>query len=147
MKKLLAVILTLAMVAAMALTAGAESVDYSNVKLGVILLHDENSTYDLNFLNGVKEAVANLGLEENQVIIKTRSLTVEEREALNQALVEKFDVDAEKLDAILKDRSYTAPQSDETEAAQGTLMTEETELTMEVVADTEISIETETENK
>ena len=60
---------------------------------------------------------------------------------------EKFDVDAEKLDAILKDRSYTAPQSDETEAAQGTLMTEETELTMEVVADTEISIETETENK
>ncbi len=60
---------------------------------------------------------------------------------------EKFDVDAEKLDAILKDRSYTAPKSDETEAAQGTLMTEETELTMEVVADTEISIETETEDK
>ena len=72
MKKLLAVILTLAMVAAMAVTAGAETaVDYSGVKLGVILLHDENSTYDLNFLNGVKEAVANLGLGEDQYIIKT----------------------------------------------------------------------------
>ncbi|MBQ6513668.1 MAG: BMP family ABC transporter substrate-binding protein [Clostridia bacterium] len=72
MKKLLAVILTLAMVAAMVVTAGAENaVDYSGVKLGVILLHDENSTYDLNFLNGVKEAVANLGLSEDQYIIKT----------------------------------------------------------------------------
>ncbi len=72
MKKLLAVILTLAMVAAMSMTAVAETaVDYSGVKLGVILLHDENSTYDLNFLNGVKEAVANLGLGEDQYIIKT----------------------------------------------------------------------------
>jgi len=72
MKKLLAVILTLAMVAAMALTVNAEeAVDYSGVKLGVILLHDENSTYDLNFLNGVKEAQANLGLSDDQVIIKT----------------------------------------------------------------------------
>ena len=71
MKKLLAVILTLAMLAAMAMTAAAESVDYSGVKLGVILLHDENSTYDLNFLNGVKEAVEHLGLSEEQYIIKT----------------------------------------------------------------------------
>ena len=72
MKKLLAVILTLAMAAAMVVSAGAETaVDYSGVKLGVILLHDENSTYDLNFLNGVHEAVTNLGLDEGQVIIKT----------------------------------------------------------------------------
>ncbi len=72
MKKLLAVILTLAMVAAMAVTVNAEeAVDYSGVKLGVILLHDENSTYDLNFLNGVKEAQAKLGLSDEQVIIKT----------------------------------------------------------------------------
>ena len=85
MKKLLAVILTLAMVAAMAMTAVAETaVDYSGVKLGVILLHDENSTYDLNFLNGVKEAAANLGLEENQVIIKTG--IPESNECYEQAL-------------------------------------------------------------
>ncbi len=71
MKKLLAVILTLAVAAAMIVTAGAESTDYSGVKLGVILLHDEDSTYDLNFINGVKEAAANLGLSDEQVIIKT----------------------------------------------------------------------------
>ena len=40
------------------------------VKLGVILLHDEDSTYDLNFINGVNEAVAALGLTEEQVIMK-----------------------------------------------------------------------------
>ena len=41
------------------------------VKVGFICLHDENSTYDLNFLNGAKEAVANLGLTEADYIIKT----------------------------------------------------------------------------
>lgn len=38
------------------------------VKAGFIFLHDENSTYDLNFLNGAKEACAKLGIEP---IIKT----------------------------------------------------------------------------
>ncbi len=85
MKKLLAVILTLAMTLTMAMTATAEAaVDYSGVKLGVILLHDENSTYDLNFLNGVKEAAANLGLDEGQVIIKTG--IPESNECYEQAL-------------------------------------------------------------
>ena len=40
------------------------------VKLGVILLHDEDSTYDLNFINGVKDAQKALGLSDDQVIIK-----------------------------------------------------------------------------
>ncbi len=35
----------------------------------------------------------------NQVIIKTRSLTLDEREALNKALVEKFDVDESLIQA------------------------------------------------
>ena len=39
-------------------------------KLGVICLHDEDSTYDLNFINGVKEAQKALGLTDEQVIIK-----------------------------------------------------------------------------
>ena len=43
----------------------------ADVKLGFIFLHDENSTYDLNFMNGVKEAVANLGLSEDQYIFRT----------------------------------------------------------------------------
>ena len=42
----------------------------SDFKLGVICLHDEDSTYDLNFINGVKEAQKALGLKDNQVIIK-----------------------------------------------------------------------------
>ena len=84
MKKLLAVLLSLAMMAALAVSASAEAPDFGGVKLGVILLHDENSTYDLNFLNGVKEAAANLGLEENQVIIKTG--IPESQECYEQAL-------------------------------------------------------------
>jgi len=72
MKKLLAVVLALAMMAAMVVTASAEeTVDLSKVKLGVILLHDDDSTYDLNFHNGVKEAMENLGLSEDQVIVKS----------------------------------------------------------------------------
>ena len=58
---------------------------------------------------------------------------------------EKFDIDTEKLAGILKDRTYTAPSSNETEQSHGTLSTEETELQMVVTADTEITIETESE--
>ena len=68
MKKLLAVVLSLVLcLSAFAFTASA---DVSDVKLGIILLHDEDSTYDLNFINGVNEAVEALGLSEDQVIIK-----------------------------------------------------------------------------
>ena len=42
----------------------------AGVKLGVILLHDEDSTYDNNFINGVKDAQKKLGLSDDQVIIK-----------------------------------------------------------------------------
>ncbi len=43
----------------------------SDLKVGFIFLHDENSTYDLNFMNGAKEACANLGLSDDQVIFRT----------------------------------------------------------------------------
>ena len=58
---LLALILCMTCIPAMA--------DVADVKLGVILLHDEDSTYDLNFINGVNEAAANLGLTEDQVVM------------------------------------------------------------------------------
>ena len=35
----------------------------ANVKMGFIFLHDENSTYDLNFMNAAKEACEKLGVE------------------------------------------------------------------------------------
>ncbi len=65
MKKLFAVALILALSLIFCGVAMAE-----DVKLGVILLHDEDSTYDLNFINGVKDAQAALGLDDSQVIIK-----------------------------------------------------------------------------
>lgn len=40
----------------------------TEVKAGFIFLHDENSTYDLNFLNAAKEACENMGIE---YVIKT----------------------------------------------------------------------------
>jgi len=43
----------------------------ASVKVGFICLHDENSTYDLNFINGAKEACKTLGISEENYIIKT----------------------------------------------------------------------------
>lgn len=39
-------------------------------KIGVICLHDENSTYDLNFINGINSVKKTLGLKDEQVIIR-----------------------------------------------------------------------------
>ena len=84
MKKIISLLLTLGLVASLcacggskapandstdekgaeSASAGAEgAVDYSKVKIGFICLHDENSTYDLNFINGAKEACEKLGVE------------------------------------------------------------------------------------
>jgi basic membrane protein A len=43
----------------------------SGTKVGLICLHDENSTYDLNFINGFKEAMDSLGIAESDYMIKT----------------------------------------------------------------------------
>ena len=66
MKKFAALVLALIMVLSVCSFASAE---VEGVKLGVILLHSENSTYDMNFINGVYEAMENLGLSEEQVIL------------------------------------------------------------------------------
>ena len=42
-----------------------------SLKVGFIFLHDENSTYDLNFMNAAKAACEELGLSEDQYIFKT----------------------------------------------------------------------------
>lgn len=49
-------------------TGGASGKD--DLKVGLICLHDENSTYDLNFLNAMDEAKKELGLRDDQIIIK-----------------------------------------------------------------------------
>ena len=43
--------------------ADTSAAEKSDVKIGFIFLHDENSTYDLNFINAAKAACENLGVE------------------------------------------------------------------------------------
>ena len=77
MKKLLAILLTVAMFVTVFAGCGAANTNSDSdksgldVKIGFIFLHDENSTYDLNFINAAKAAVKNLGLTDDQVIMKT----------------------------------------------------------------------------
>lgn len=66
MKKLISVILSVVFVLGM--VAGCGSANTSSdgekkMKVGFIFLHDENSTYDLNFINGAKAACEKLGVE------------------------------------------------------------------------------------
>ena len=80
MKKFLALLLALTMALCLAAcgdnsnqpagSSAAGSGDAApSVKVGFIMLHDENSTYDLNFINGAKEACEALGITD--YIIKT----------------------------------------------------------------------------
>ena len=82
MKKFLAMLLALVM--ALSLVAcgktenppagddGNKDTDTTaKVKVGFITLHDENSTYDKNFIDAAKEAIANLGLTDADYILKT----------------------------------------------------------------------------
>lgn len=61
-KKILALVLVLALVAsvAVALVACDDSTDF---KFGLICLHGENSTYDKNFIDAAREACDDLGVE------------------------------------------------------------------------------------
>ena len=76
MKKVLSLVLALTMVFAFTLTftgcGGSDSGDEGNsdqaMKAGFICLHDENSTYDKNFIDAANKACEELGIEP---IIKT----------------------------------------------------------------------------
>lgn len=71
MKKVLSVILALVMTLALAATftsCGSKSSDSDTVKIGFICLHDENSTYDKNFLDAANAACEKMGVE---AVIKT----------------------------------------------------------------------------
>ena len=56
---LLALVLCLCSFSALAERAPIAKED---IKIGFIFLHDENSTYDLNFINAAKEACEKLGI-------------------------------------------------------------------------------------
>ena len=87
MKKFLALLLSLSMVLALSACGGTKSDDdnakgdetktdapaetATDFKVGFITLHDENSTYDLNFMNAARQAIADLGLTEDQYLFRT----------------------------------------------------------------------------
>ena len=52
-------------------SAAAPAAAADSFKVGFIMLHDENSTYDLNFINAAKAAAEELGMSEDQIILKT----------------------------------------------------------------------------
>lgn len=68
MKKIASVLLVLAMLLCCAASAEIAKED---MKIGLICLHDENMGYDANFIDSMKAALENLGLDESQLIIKT----------------------------------------------------------------------------
>ena len=99
MKKFLALLLALVMIFALAACGEAETttsdapaseapedstvseapegdsavagIPLDQIKVGFIFLHDENSTYDLNFINAAKAACEALGLTEDQYVLRT----------------------------------------------------------------------------
>lgn len=70
-KKLLAILMVIAIVATLAITLAACGNKKDEFKIGLIFLHDENSTYDKNFIDAAKAVQAELGLKDSQVIMKT----------------------------------------------------------------------------
>ena len=69
MKRLISALLIVAMLLVGVTACGPAKED--EFKIGFIMLHDENSTYDLNFIKAAKEVQEKLGLTDDQVIIVT----------------------------------------------------------------------------
>lgn len=70
MKKFVAMLLALVMVFALCACGDKpqnDKQDKAAVKVGFICLHDENSTYDKNFIDAAKAACKNAGLERGSV--------------------------------------------------------------------------------
>ena len=98
MKKFLAMLLALVMALSLVACGEQKQPDTpdvpddgqqtATVKVGFITLHDENSTYDKNFINAAKEAIANLGLTDADYILKTN---VPEGQECYEAAVDMVD--------------------------------------------------------
>lgn len=63
LKKILAVLMAVVLVACLFAGCSTDTKDEEKLKVGFIYLHDENSTYDLNFINAAKAACEKLGVE------------------------------------------------------------------------------------
>ncbi len=94
MKRILAVLLAVLMLFTMA-SCGPNSNESADLKVGFIFLHDEQSTYDKNFIDAAKEACAKMGVE---MVQKT---DIPESNACYDAAVELIEV--EECDIIFAD--------------------------------------------
>ena len=86
MKKIVALALALVLCLSVVSFVAAEG-EKKAVKLGVILLHDEDSTYDLNFINGANEAVEILkadGYDVELTLVRNKAETNECYEAAKE---------------------------------------------------------------
>ena len=63
MKKIITIALVLALCLALFAGCAGNQGSAEKMKVGFIFLHDENSTYDLNFLNAAKQACDKMGVE------------------------------------------------------------------------------------
>ena len=97
MKKVLSLVLVLAMVLMFSAVASADAIPADQIKVGLILLHDENIGYDEIHLNGFMEMVKALGLTEEQYSIK---YNVPESEVCYDKAIELVD---EGCDVIFAD--------------------------------------------
>ncbi len=102
MKKILALLLAVVMVAAFASCGNKETTEggaaeTNDVKIGLICLHDENSTYDNNFIQALKSVQQELGLSDDNVLIKTN---IPESNDCYEAACELVD---EECDVIFAD--------------------------------------------
>ncbi|MCQ2449427.1 MAG: BMP family ABC transporter substrate-binding protein [Clostridia bacterium] len=75
MKKVVALLLVLAMVLSFAACGSKKKesgkLDYSNIKIGMITLHDDSSTYDKNFIDSMYAALEELGIKKDQLVLYT----------------------------------------------------------------------------
>ena len=73
MKKIVSLLLITVMLVASvgALTGCGGETANADFKIGFIFLHDENSTYDKNFIDAAKAATEDMGLKAEQVVFKT----------------------------------------------------------------------------
>lgn len=70
MKKLVALLLTLALCLSAAAALANEPIAKEELKIGAILVGDETEGYTLAHMNGIREAVAALGMDESQIVWK-----------------------------------------------------------------------------
>ena len=91
MKKLLTIVMALALAIVACVSCGNKpnnSGKDEKIKVGLITLHDDKSTYDKNFIDAAKEAIANLGLTDADYILKTN---VPEGQECYEAAVDMVD--------------------------------------------------------